>query len=125
MALVYCEAIRNAQLDAMVAWIGPSPSLRLFDADGLMLACLVLPDIWASPAHRGMIGQMTPWCDTGALQAGDAVYWQLWKGDLPCLMGTLSVAGAGGDLQLSSLHFQQGRPWEIREWTITAGNVWP
>lgn len=83
MAIQYSDALRNAQLDAIDAVVGPGPVLQLFsealpercaspDA-GVVLCEITLPQEWLEPADQGVKSKRGQWVGFGQARAGQGI----------------------------------------------------
>lgn len=104
--------ILNLQLDSVAITIGPSPVLKIFDGvlpdecqspdDGDELVLMSLPVTWLEDAFDGMIAKSGTWQGL-ATQAGTARYFRIYSLAGTCgVQGTVTAAGGGGDMTVSS-----------------------
>lgn len=138
MALQYSISVRNAQLDAVESTTGATAQLRLYSgsppadcataASGTLLATLTLPADWMSAASAGSKAKLGTWSGTGAAAAStgtDAGYFRILDstGTTTHVQGTVTDAGAGGDLTLDNANIAQNQTITISTFTLTAGNA--
>lgn len=130
--------VRNARLDAIEATIGPSAVLKLRSGaapascaaadSGTVVATMALPADYFSNAAAGVKSLLGTWQDAAADNTnpgGGAMHWRLYASDgTTCdLQGTVTLTGAGGEIQLQNLNINQGQPINITAFDLTAANA--
>lgn len=128
--------VRNAQLDALEATIGASPSLKLRSGaapascgtadSGVVVATLPLPADWMAAASGGAKALLGTWEDTAAdnANAGGTMHWRIYAADSACdLQGTVSVSGGAGEVQVDNLNIAQGQKVAVSAFNVTAGGA--
>lgn len=132
MALQYSVALRNAQLAAIEATAGASPTMEIRSgavpancaaADaGTVLATLVLPADWMSAPSNGTVSLSGTWQDAAADAAGTAGHFRIKAGATCHLQGTITASGGGGDMTVDNTSFAVGQTVNITGFTITRAN---
>jgi hypothetical protein len=138
MPIQYSVALRNNQLDQIESTTGVSARLRLYSgsppvncaaaASGLMLVDMALPSDWMSTAANGTKTRLGTWTGTGTAAAGtgtNAGYFRITNsaGDTTHMQGTVTITGAGGDMQLDNTNIAQNQVVTVNTFSITAGNA--
>jgi hypothetical protein len=134
VAIKMSVGVRNARLDAIEAWIGPSAVLKLrtgapptniTDPDaGNILATMDLPADWMNPAAGGSKTKTGTWQDTSADGAGTVGHFRIYASDgtTQHLQGTVTATGGGGDLTLDNIVLAVGQQVTITTFVLTDGN---
>src|ERR1051326_9006937 len=101
MALEYADFVRDAQMNAVIQAIGPTPSFTLLDAQGVPLMQFRLPAQWAAQAVGGrLIFLAERWGRGICTHPGVAASWQLRTQDgMLVMQGTVSRTGEPGGLR--------------------------
>lgn len=117
MTLRYSEDVRNAGLDARVAAVGPSPTLRMFAESGTRLANIKLPAQWMSKAANGIIHKQGNW--SGFAEAeGEAKRFEICGADgKPHWSGAIPT-----DMTLDNPDLKKGQSVMVGVFVIAAGN---
>lgn len=135
MAVQYSVAVRNAQLDAIEATIGPSAVLRIrsgaapsscLDVDsGTVLATISLPADWMNAASNGLKTLSGVWQDESADGTGVAGHFRIYNsaGTVCGMQGTVSDNNGSGDLKLDTASISTGQSVTISSFTINASNA--
>lgn len=125
MTIQMSVAMRNARADASEASVGASAVLRIFSGaqpascasanSGTVLSTINLPADWMSAASGGVKAKLGTWADAAADATGTPGHWRLYAADgTSChLQGSVSAAGDGGDMIVSSMSFSAGAPFEV------------
>jgi hypothetical protein len=135
MALQFSVPVRNAWLNATETEIGASPIMRIRTgavpancaaADtGTVLATLALPADWMAAAANGAKALAGLWTDPAADAAGTAAHFRIYDstGTTCHCQGTVSLTGAGGDMQLGAVALAAGVVLDITAFNLNAGNA--
>ena len=128
--------VRNAMLDAIETTIGASGFLRMYTGaapantaaatSGTLLVDIPLPADWAAAASAGSKALLGSWVDSAADGTGTAGYYRIFASDgTTChWQGSVSLTGAGGELQLQNTALVSGQgPITVTAFTWTAGNA--
>lgn len=122
MTVQFSDAIEAAFLEQIEVVVGASPILQLYsgivplatsdqDPSGLLVQ-LTLPADWAANATAAQKDIIGPW--VGLIAAsGTAASFRIKAGTTTHIQGTVSVVGAGGDMQLVDTALVQGRTLRI------------
>lgn len=118
MTLRYSEQARNAGLDARIAAIGPSPTLRVFGADlKAPLAEFKLPHVWVSKATGGVIRKLGVWSGMATLAGEPKAF------SISDAKGTAHMAGRiPDDMTVSPTSLDVGHMVDVETFIIEAGN---
>lgn len=135
MAHQYSIAVRNSQLDAVVAAVGASAILRLRTGPvpasctspdaGVALVAIALPATWMLPAANGVAEKTGTWEDPSAEASGTVGHYRLYAADgATCHeQGSVTATGGGGDLELDEVEIAVGQAVSIVSFARTAGNA--
>ena len=135
MAFQLSVDVRNATLQAIETEIGQNPILTISSggapADcatantGTVLATMVLPASWFADPANGTITLSGTWQDLSADASGIAGHFRVFDptGTTCHMQGSVSVTGAGGDMQLDNTNIGLGQQINITSFTITAGGA--
>lgn len=133
--LQYSVALRNNQLDAVETTLGASaqllirtgaPPANCAAADtGTVLATVLLPADWMTPAAGGVKGKAGTWQDTSADGTGIAGHFRLkdTTGTTCHLQGTVGATGSGAEMEVDNVNFATGQSFTVNQFNITAGNA--
>lgn len=125
MAIQFSIPVANAQLDIIEDSIGVSPILRILSGpmpascataqSGTVISTIALPSDWMSAASGGTKVMSGSWQDASADNSGEAAYFRILEttGTTCHLQGTVSAAGDGGDMIVTSTTFVAGQPFAI------------
>jgi hypothetical protein len=138
MSFQFSPAARNAALDAIETAIGTSPKLQLrsgalpantaaTDAGNLLVE-IALPSDWLETAATGVKTIKGVWTDTGAAAAGggtNAGHFRIKNtaGTITHVQGTITITGAGGDMELDNPNIAQNQSVTVTTFTLTAGGA--
>ena len=138
MSFQFSPAARNAALDAIEGAIGTGPKLQIrsgtlpdatTDADaGNLLVEIDLPSDWLETAADGVKTIKGTWTGTGAPAAGggtNAGHFRIKNsaGTITHVQGTISITGAGGDMELDNPNIAQNQSVTVTTFTLTAGGA--
>jgi hypothetical protein len=139
MAIQFNVATRNARLDAIEVTNGTSCSLEIRSGAqpancaasnaGTVLATINLPLDWMAAASVGSKAISGTWQDLSADATGTAAHFRVFnsqatRDDTTCfLQGSVTGAGGGGDMEVSSVSFTAGQSFTITTFTLTDGNA--
>jgi hypothetical protein len=133
MPLQKSVRVRNAELDAIEATVGASPSLELRTgtqpancaaADtGSVLATIALPANWMADAVSGVKALAGSWAGTAGANGNVGHFRIKGTGGVCDLQGSVTATGGGGELELSSVAATTGGAIAITGWNLTAGNA--
>lgn len=128
-------AVRNAELAAIAATIGPNGVLVYYTGaapanaaaarTGSVLATLNLPTtVFGAPA-AGVMAKNGTWEQPTATGAGVAGYYTIFASDgvTVCLQGACSVTGGASEMQLDNINLVVGQDVLVTGFTLTAGNA--
>ena len=126
----YTLVLRNAQLDAITAFIGNGGKLRLYDgtrpatggAATNLLAEFVTGTPFAGAASGAVLSPTLP-TNTVGLAAGTATWFRLVKADGTTHVLDGSAGTSGTDLVLNTASISVGVALNISSWSITRGNA--
>lgn len=135
MEFQFDTAVRDAQNDAVVRLIGPSPTLRVYGAadkpatcadetDGVLLAEGTLPPVWMSPSARGKILKAGDWMLRGTEAAGIGApgrFFRIESGGVCRIQGTFGKNGAMKPRGLNQI--VAGQVVEVAGFAWMAGNA--
>lgn len=133
MSLQYSTSVRNAKLDAVETTVGTAPVMTIRSGaapancaaanSGTVLATLTLPSDWMAAASGGAKAMSGTWQDTAADATGTAAHFRIHdSGATTChLQGTVGTSGS--DLNVDSVSFVSGQPFNVTSFTLTAGNA--
>lgn len=129
MTTGYVPTLRNAQLDAITAFVGAAGKLVIYSgtrpATGgtatTVLGTFTLGSPFAPAASGGVLSPTLPANTTGTA-AGTASWFRVFKADgtTICLDG--SIGTSGSDLNLNTTTVSSGVTLSITAWTVTRGN---
>ena len=133
MALDILNAAQDAMLNALVAYIGPSPVLKIRSGaapgiaaadSGTVGATLNLPFTAFAAASGGSAAKVGTWQDASADATITAAHFRLYKNDgsTPVIEGTVTVTGGGGDITLDDVTIDAGQAVTIAAFTLNGGN---
>jgi len=139
MAIKCSELLRNAKLNAIPAYVGEDPVLKIRSgaapancaaADtGDVLATVVVsagsPSDWLSAAASGAIAKTGTWEDTSADGDGTAAHFRFYlsNGTTCFMQGEVTATGDGGDMTVDNVVFATGQSFTITGFTLTEGNA--
>lgn len=126
----YTIVLRNAQLDAITAFVGGGGKLRLYDgtrpatggAPTNLLAEFVLGTPFAAAASGAILSPTLP-ANTTGLAAGTATWFRLVKSDGTTHVLDGSAGTSGTDLILNTASISIGVTLNISSWSIARGNA--
>ena len=136
MSFQFSPNARNAALDAIEAAIGNAPKLQLRSgalpantgaADaGNLLVEIALPSDWLETAATGVKTIKGTWTGTGAAAAAggtNAGHFRIKNtaGTTTHVQGTITITGAGGDMELDNPNIAQNQSVTVTTFTLTAG----
>lgn len=136
MSFQFSPNARNAALDAIEAAIGTAPKLQLRSgalpantgaADaGNLLVEIALPSDWLETAATGVKTIKGTWTGTGAAAAAggtNAGHFRIKNtaGTTTHVQGTITITGAGGDMELDNPNIAQNQSVTVTTFTLTAG----
>ena len=136
MSFQFSPNARNAALDAIEAAIGTAPKLQLRSgtlpantgaADtGNLLVEIALPADWLETAATGVKTIKGTWTGTGAAAAAggtNAGHFRIKNtaGTTTHVQGTITITGAGGDMELDNPNIAQNQSVTVTTFTLTAG----
>ena len=136
MSFQFSPNARNAALDAIEAAIGTAPKLQLRSgalpantaaADaGNLLVEIALPSDWLETAATGVKTIKGTWTGTGAAAAAggtNAGHFRIKNtaGTTTHVQGTITITGAGGDMELDNPNIAQNQSVNVTTFTLTAG----
>jgi hypothetical protein len=136
MSFQFSPAARNAALDAIEAAIGTAPKLQIrsgtLPADtqatdtGLLLVEIDLPTDWLEDAATGVKTIKGLWTGTGTPAAAggtNAGHFRIkdTSGAVTHVQGTITITGAGGDMELDNPNIAQNQSVTVTTFTLTAG----
>lgn len=131
MAAGYNVLMRNAQLDAITAFVGAGAKIRIYSgtrpatggAATTLLAELTGGTPFAGAAAAGVLTVNAVTGDASADSTGTATWFRVWKADgtTQCIDGAVGTSGA--ELNLVSTSIVAGGPVSITSFTITRGNA--
>lgn len=129
MTTAYNVLLRNAQLDAITAFIGSAATLVIYSgtqpvtggAAGTTLATFTMASPFA-PASSGAVLSPTLPANTTGSAAGTATWFRIFKsgGSTQCIDGTCGTSGT--DLILNTATISVGVAVSMTGFTITRGN---
>jgi hypothetical protein len=138
MSFQFSDATRNAALDAIESAIGTAPKLQIrsgalpantaaTDA-GSLLVEIDLPSDWLEDAETGVKTIKGIWTGTGTAAAGggtNAGHFRIKNtaGTLTHVQGTITITGAGGDMELDNPNIAQNQSVTVTTFTLTAGGA--
>ncbi len=133
MALQFGVAQRNAALDAIETSIGVLPKLNIrtgsppancaATATGAILVDAQLPSDFFANATGGQKALSGLW-QSNASGSGTPGYFRILDESSNCVIqGTVTLAGAGGDMTLDSATVTSGQQFTVTSFTITAGGA--
>jgi hypothetical protein len=138
MSFQFSPAARNAALDAIETAIGTSPKLQLRSGTlpantaatdaGNLLVEIALPSDWLETAATGVKTIKGIWTGTGTAAAGggsNAGHFRIKNtaGTLTHVQGTITITGAGGDMELDNPNIAQNQSVTVTTFTLTAGGA--
>ena len=138
MSFQFSPNARNAALDAIEAAIGTAPKLQLRSgalpantagADaGNLLVEIALPSDWLETAATGVKTIKGTWTGTGAAAAAggtNAGHFRIKNtaGTTTHVQGTITITGAGGDMELDNPNIAQNQSVTVTTFTLTAGGA--
>ena len=138
MSFQFSPAARNAALDAIETAIGTSPKLQIRSgtlpantgaADaGNLLVEIALPSDWLENAAAGVKTIKGVWTGTGTAAAGggtNAGHFRIKNtaGTITHVQGTITITGAGGDMELDNPNIAQNQSVTVTTFTLTAGGA--
>lgn len=135
MAIQFSVAVRNARLDSIETTVGTSAVLRIrtgaapatcATADsGTVVATINCPSDWLAAAASGTKSISGTWQDLSADATGTAAHFRLYDstGTTCHLQGTVTAAGGGGDMEVTSTSFTAGQSFTVNTFTLTDGNA--
>ena len=136
MSFQFSPNARNAALDAIEAAIGTAPKLQLRSgalpantaaADaGNLLVEIALPSDWLETAATGVKTIKGTWTGTGAAAAAggtNAGHFRIKNtaGTTTHVQGTITITGAGGDMELDNPNIAQNQSVTVTTFNLTAG----
>jgi hypothetical protein len=136
MSFQFSPAARNAALDAIETAIGTAPKLQIRSgtlpantgtADaGNLLVEIPLPSDWLETAATGVKTIKGVWTGTGTTAAGggsNAGHFRIKNtaGTVTHLQGTITITGAGGDMELDNPNIARNQSVTVTTFTLTAG----
>ena len=136
MSFQFSPAARNAALDAIDAAIGTAPKLQIrsgtlpadtaADDAGLLLVEIDLPTDWLEDAATGVKTIKGLWTGTGTTAAAggtNAGHFRIknTSGTITHVQGTITITGAGGDMELDNPNIAQNQSVTVTTFTLTAG----
>jgi len=136
MSFQFSPNARNAALDAIETAIGTAPKLQLRSgtlpantgaADtGNLLVEIALPSDWLETAATGVKTIKGTWTGTGAAAAAggtNAGHFRIKNtaGTTTHVQGTITITGAGGDMELDNPNIAQNQSVTVTTFTLTAG----
>lgn len=130
MTTGYNVALRNAQLDALTAFAGPSAKLRIYNgarpgtggAPTTLLAEFAMGNPFAPAAVAGVLSPTLP-AEVAGSAAGTASWFRIVKADGNTHVFDGSIGTAAADLILNTLTISVGVAVQIAGMTITRGNA--
>lgn len=133
MSLNLSDALRNARLAAIEATVGLAPVLKIRTGgkpatcaaadSGTVLTTVVLPDDWLQAPASGQASKAGTWQELHAAATGTAAHFRLYAATGAChLQGSVSKAGAGGDLVLDHVDLGAGQAVTINAFTLLDNN---
>lgn len=138
MSFQFSAAARNAALDAIETAIGTSPKLQIrsgalpanaaaVDAGNLLVE-IALPSDWLETASTGVKTIKGIWTGTGAAAAGGGTVAGHFRiknsaGTVTHVQGTITITGAGGDMELDNPNIAQNQSVTVTTFTLTAGGA--
>lgn len=138
MSFQFSNAVRNAALDAIETAIGTSPKLQIRSgglpanaaaADaGDLLVEIDLPTDWLEDAASGVKTIKGVWTGTGTTAAAggtNAGHFRIKNaaGAVTHVQGTITITGAGGDMELDNPNIAQNQSVTVTTFTLTAGGA--
>jgi hypothetical protein len=139
MAIQCSVALRNARLDAIPAYVGLGPILKIRDGaapancaaadSGTVLSTVVVPSDspsdWMAAAASGAIAKSGVWDDTSADASGTAAHFRFYlaNGTTCFMQGTVTATGGGGDMTVNSVTFTAGQSFTVTGFTLTDANA--
>ena len=138
MSFQFSPNARNAALDAIETAIGTSPLLQIRSgalpaetgaADvGDLLVEIALPADWLETAATGVKTIKGVWTGTGTSQAAggtNAGHFRIKNtaGTVTHVQGTITITGAGGDMELDNPNIAQNQSVTVTTFTLTAGGA--
>lgn len=128
MAVILATGIRNAQAEAIEAFIGASALLRLYASNADVLCEIQLPADWMSLGDDGVVEKLGTWQGVGTAIAGtgrDATSFQILDstGTTTGVTGTVSHTSGGGDMTLDNTNIAVTQVITVVTFTFTAGNA--
>ena len=136
MSFQFSPNARNAALDAIETAIGTAPKLQLrsgtlpantgADDAGNLLVEIALPSDWLETAATGVKTIKGTWTGTGAAAAAggtNAGHFRIKNtaGTTTHVQGTITITGAGGDMELDNPNIAQNQSVTVTTFTLTAG----
>lgn len=128
-------AVRNAELAAIAATVGPAGVLVYYTGaapanaaaarTGSILATLNLPTTPFAPPSGGVMGKNGTWEQPLATGAGAAGYYTIFASDgvTVCLQGPCGVTGGAAEMQLDNINIAVGTDVLVTAFALTAGNA--
>lgn len=147
MAIKFSTKLRNDRLDSIETSFSTAPTIVIYggtvptDANTAIsgqsvLASFALPSDWLAAASGGAKALSGSWSGTGGAGAGTgttATFFRIYNAAAlsatagsaanPCLQGTASGSGGGGDLILDNASIANGQTVTVTAFTITDGNA--
>ncbi len=136
MSFQFSDATRNAALDAIESAIGTAPKLQIRSGalpantaandGGSLLVEIDLPSDWLEDAATGVKTIKGTWTGTGAAAAAggtNAGHFRIKNtaGTTTHVQGTITITGAGGDMELDNPNIAQNQSVTVTTFTLTAG----
>jgi hypothetical protein len=112
MSYQFSASLRDARLNAISRTIGAAPTLKFYsapepltcdhsDVADALLATMQLPHKWLADAKAGIVSKLGDW-ETTADDVGRIMSFRICDAHGKChLQGSVSVAGAGGDMTVN------------------------
>jgi len=138
MSFQFSPAARNAALDAIETAIGTAPKLQIRSGTlpantgatdaGNLLVEIALPSDWLDNAADGVKTIKGVWTGTGTAAAGggtNAGHFRIKNnaGTVTHVQGTITITGAGGDMELDNPNIAQNQSVTVTTFTLTAGGA--
>ena len=133
MAFQFSDAVRSAMVNAIPTLVGASPTLEIYSgtmpanadtsATGTVLASIILPSTWMAAAFEGSAVLSGTWQTLSAANSGDAAYFRINQGATPCIQGTVTASGGGGDMTLDNITIGAGQQVTVASFSLTAGGA--
>jgi hypothetical protein len=134
MALQFSTSLRNSQATQLESEVGlepifqirtGAPPLSCASADtGTLLAEVVLPSDWLTEPTDGVVSKIGDW-QAEAVATGTAGHFRIKDnaGTTTHVQGTVTITGAGGDVEVNNTSIAVTQTVTISSFTYTRGNA--